>query len=453
VGWFRRAVIASSRGPAAGVWRLAYRLAARMAAAFLRRGEEAGVYLRSGLARGHLVAGISDIDLSVIVRDEAAAVRVRDRSRILRRRLAWLGSPIECFHVETPETVALACRRNVFTHGLDGDGAGREHARMQERPVLTGQMSDWRRLAGPDLRPPDPGPWSTEQRPAVAWLDLQFWWRHMFVVVQGPEVPWLASSCVRLVAEPLRTALWLEGGDPRGSRAEVLERAGSEAPELEPAIRHAQELERDLHRFPRPDVELVVGAIRAATERAAAHLEGLVPGWTEVALEGEAPGPLLPLGDWRARALGSLNPFPSLLPLSGEIEPGRIAAACAQARPGVYPALGAGGPLMVLPTTDDVAGRLRGAECAVTDPVSHALARGKAVARFPDLPGWSARDCARTAAQAQAVRTAQGDCTEIELLGAARAALFLRSVEEGSPRLLLTAAAVERELGSVPALR
>lgn len=448
----RRLVILTSRGPLAPVWSLAYRIAARVVARRLRGGEEVAVYARAGFARGEQVPGLSDIDLAVIAPDEAAVRRARERWATLRERLSALGRLVECFHIETPAAVAGAARHSVLTHGLDAQSAGTPHVRMQERPVLAGQLSDWRRLAGPDLLPQAPTSWSEEQRPAVAWLDLQYWWRHAFVVAPGPDVPWLAASCVKLVAEPLRIALWLEDGDPRGTKQEVLAEGLRAMPELAPGLRHAQDLWRRLHREPQPDLDLVIETLHGTTRRVAATLERLAAAEPTTAVRLVGAGDPLPLADWRARALPQDDPFHAFEPLAGS--PGdrdRIVAACAAARRGVYPALGAGSGLMVLPTVDAAAARLRGVECGVTDPVSQALARGETAALFPELPGWSASDSARRAVHAHALALAgPDDLPSSALLGAARAALFRQSIEDGDPELLLTASAVERAL-DVPA--
>ena len=85
-----------------------------------------------------------------------------------------------------------------------------------------------------------------------------------------------------------------------------------------------------------------------------------------------------------------------------------------------------------------------------------ALIEGARVARFPNLAGWSARDSARRAtAEHRAWLAAWPEqdpsrITPLHALGmlftAARGALFLESLETGSPELPLTAAAVARRL-------
>ena len=96
---------------------------------------------------------------------------------------------------------------------------------------------------------------------------------------------------------------------------------------------------------------------------------------------------------------------------------------------------------------------LRGVQSAVTDPVSFAVLDGEPAASFPALPGWSARDCARRAVAehrswlaAQPERLYPNDRALGLLLTAARAALFLTSLETSSPSLALTAAATAEAL-------
>ena len=85
-----------------------------------------------------------------------------------------------------------------------------------------------------------------------------------------------------------------------------------------------------------------------------------------------------------------------------------------------------------------------------------ALIEGARVARFPDLAGWSARDSARRAtAEHRACLAAwpgqdPSRIAPLHALGmfftAARSALFLETLETGSPELPLTVASVARRL-------
>jgi hypothetical protein len=109
-------------------------------------------------------------------------------------------------------------------------------------------------------------------------------------------------------------------------------------------------------------------------------------------------------------------------------------------------------------------------QCAATDPVSFALAGARSQARFPRLAGWSARDWARRAVAEHRVWLSapdarlnghtwiapppppggSGHATRNRLLSAARAGLFLESVERGEPELLLALDAAADRLGVEP---
>ena len=454
LGRLRRFVIATSRGPLRPLWALAYRGAAHAAASWLGRGLGVGVYLRGGLVQGEAEYGLSDVDLSVIAPDAARAAEVRRRWKRLAELLEPLGEPVECHHIETRDAVERACGATVFTHGLGGHQAEGGSIRMQERPVRTGQLSNWRLLSGPDLRPPAAGAWPERDRPAVAWLDLQFWWRHAFQLASQGNRAWLGVSCVKLVAEPVRTLLWLEDGTELGSRAEALDHARHRLPDQREAIDHAIELRRG---GGAPELGIVVAALAQVSLRIADEIgrRARAAGATRVELDGLDGSRPLPLVDWRARTFEPM-PDPVLVPMEGDpADPARLAAASAAAATGVYPALTIGADLMVLPTTSAAAGRMRGVECPVTDPVSFAMLAGRGDARFAELPGWSAADAAERAVRAHALLLASerdpsywdvpGEGVA-RLLASARAAFFRESVEYGDPVLALTAQAVARML-------
>jgi hypothetical protein len=477
----RRFVIATSGGPLRPIWAAVYGAAALAAAAWLRRGLPVGVYLRGGLARGEAEYGLSDIDLSVITPDSRHTQEMRRRALRLREILTPLGQPVECHHVEARDAVELACLAPVFTHGLHGHDGKTESIRMQERPVREGQLSNWRLLSGPDLRPLARSGWPQRDRPAVAWLDLQFWWRHAFELGAENHHPWFAASCVKLVAEPIRTALWLEDGTEFGSRREALEHARRYLPHQSAAIDHAVELQRGARHGASSDLRLVLSALVEVTLGVAAEIgrRAEAAGVTPVALEGlehtcplparkrsamtalaADPGRPLPLVDWRARTLGP-SPDPVLVPVEGDpADPARLAEVSSASATGLYPALGIGSELMVLPTAEGAAARLRGVECPATDPVSFALLAGQGDAHFAELPGWSAADTSRRAVRAHALRLGR-DPDQLHrerpgekvarLFASARAALFFESVEAGEPTLLLTMEAVAEALAGMRA--
>ncbi len=302
----------------------------------------------------------------------------------------------EATHVESRATLEAAAATSIFTHGLDRDAPGPGATAMQERPGLDGEVAGWRRLAGCEMRPAGGTHRHAElDRPSVAWLELQFWWRHGFLVSSDPPDPWLALSCVKLVAAPLRVLMWLEDGDRRGTRVDVLEEARRRMPEQERAIAHALDLSRRLPAAPVPDTGLVVRALAEISERVARRIGGVadVRGHETVA------------------------------------------------------------PLMILPTTDGAAARQRCAQCPASDPVSFAVASGHDQAAFPELPGWSARDAAKRAVDEHAVRlprdelyrSSRGEAVA-RLLAAARAALLAQSCASGMPALALTATATATAL-------
>jgi hypothetical protein len=109
---------------------------------------------------------------------------------------------------------------------------------------------------------------------------------------------------------------------------------------------------------------------------------------------------------------------------------------------------------------------LRAVKSPVTDPVSFALADGAAVARFPDVHGWSARDTAQRAVAEHAawLRAAPAPVPGTEpgefagsvlarLLTAARAGLFLESIENRAPELPVTVTETARRVGAEQAVQ
>jgi hypothetical protein len=90
---------------------------------------------------------------------------------------------------------------------------------------------------------------------------------------------------------------------------------------------------------------------------------------------------------------------------------------------------------------------LRAVQCPESDPVSHALVAGATAAEFPQLPGWSARECAeRAVLEHRAWLEVEADRDPVQrrlamLFSGARAAVFATSLEAGEPLLPLTAAA------------
>jgi hypothetical protein len=153
------------------------------------------------------------------------------------------------------------------------------------------------------------------------------------------------------------------------------------------------------------------------------------------------PGRLLPLCDWRA-IVAPPQPEETFALLSGDPGDPRLLARVARASGrGCYLTLTTEG-LMIRPAPRDRSA-LRAVQCQPTDPVSHALAQDKLVARFPNVPGWSIVDTARRAVSEHAARLAADTCepsavTMRRLLTAARAGLLAWSIAEQEPQLTLT---------------
>ena len=344
------------------------------------------------------------------------------------RALAPLGRPVECFHIDTRAAVAEACRSSVLTHGLHAE-SGRASIPMQNRPVPSGEMSGWRRVAGIELRPPAAA-WPRGEHPGIAWLDVQFWWRHAFRLCTEPPAPWTALSCVKLVAEPLRTLRWLEGGDWQGDRREILEDALERRPGQERAVAHALWLLDRLHRDPEPQIELALGALVRSSHAIGDEIDARarMAGHVDVTLTGEWDRSSPPLLDWCARVRAA-GPLRRLVPMAGHpARPEAVRAAALGFRRKDSPVL-RDGSLVVTPAPKP-SETLRGAVCPSFDPVTFAVLDGSEMARFPELPGLSADHCARRAVAEQRLR---GPSAALD-----RAEAFLESVQAGRPELSLT---------------
>ena len=299
-----------------------------------------------------------------------------------------------------------------------------------------------------------------------------------------PSGPHAAHLSLKLISEPVRAWLWLADGVQPTSRRDALRHGLRALPEEEAALSIGLELDRDLHLRPDPPVAEAVAALARLSTRIARRLahDASRAGWTPVRLIGENLEPALTadaralaaglgatarsrpmaLVDWRALVTPRL-PDEVFVRLDGQpADPSAVAAAANVAGAAVCPVL-AGPDLHVLPTTESVReGILRAAQCQVTDPVSFALASGRAEARFPELAGWSARDsAARAVAEHRAWLVAPGPpcrtfldvgpvpgsvLTMARLLTAARAALFQESLEEDTAELPVTLAAVAERL-------
>lgn len=474
------------------VWSAAYGAVTWAVAACLTwRRAGAAVYARGALAVGDAVFGHSDIDMAVVVPSEprrpgVAAGRLRRRWRQLCRAFPFLRRLVDFAVYEDGELGVVAASSTLTAARAVHFGSGKlpDQGRLLVRPGLYGALHDWRLLHGPDRRPAVP-PRSPQEHWIAGWLELQFLWRCIFTTCSNPGAPDAAYMCVKLMADPARIWLWLVHGEEASGRRDALERALRRIPEEEPILRRALDLLDALPRAPEPPLaDFLTGCVRLsarlgdrlATELASkgvVHVALVRDGCDELALPAGARDALrrltgrepvlLPLVDWRARA-APVPPDEAFCPVGLDPSaPSDLAAAAAAGVAGAYPSLETEG-LMVLATTRGAV--LRGVQCAVTDPVSFALARNAGTAAFPSVPGWSARDSARRAVVEHSAWLGVGDdasvrdwaygqarstSTSVHAMGrlftAARAALFAESVDADAPELVLTAAGVARRLG------
>lgn len=462
------------------MWTLAYWAIARLGTAYLARGERgAASYARGSFPGDDFLPGLSDVDLALVVphdpaRPGAGHALARERWQRLRRAVPLTGIVLDYPRIYDDAELRDLAGASALTYGLDGaarprpgyfgDGRNPDGIRMLERPGLYGATADWRLLSGPDRRPPETAR-DAQLRRIAAWLELVYWWRWVFPFCIDRTSPHTAHLCVKLVAEPARIWLWLAHGERASGRSDVLRRALRSMPEEEDALRRALDLRDSLPDYPDPPLAEALPVLVRLSARIAALIAAEVEdqGATEVRLAGADPAELLlphavrhagplPLCDWRSLVLPRL-PDEAFESLPGD--PGDPvvlgAAAASQRGGGPYPALHGEG-LLVLPTSARSGSRLRAVQCPATDPVSFALFRGEQVARFPNVRGWSAGDTARRAvAEHRAWLTEPsdggGDALGM-LLTAARAALFMESLDAGDPTLPLTATETARRLAA-----
>ncbi len=484
--------------PARFGWRLGHLAVSRAVAAYLLRGvPEATVYTAGSGESGELVAGLSDVDLVLVIGGapgevERARALTAARWRLLRHRFPRLSHGL---------SLAIYGERDLddedggtcLTYGLGEDGLvpaevgylrqGRPADELYRRihPGIYGPGRTWRRLHGTVRTRAEPVQ-SLAYRRIAGWLELQWWWRFAFEMCTSTRPDFAAYLAFKLVAEPARIWLWLAQGERVTGRREALERMLRLLPEEEDVLRQALSLYDELPRAGPPRAETLDWLLRAG-DRIAALLEAELRGHsaTDVMLETESElllpramsdpvrelasllgsSRLLPLVDWRARAMPPMADESLALIVGDAADPDIVAAAARASVPGLQTAVRVG-RLLVLPN-DALSDRvlLRSVQCALTDPVSFALVEGRSSATFPDVPGWSALDSARRAVAEHgawlAGWTPDGPAPDRALdllLTAARAALFLDSICAGHPMLPLTAAATVAHLADAqPAVR
>ena len=502
---FSRFMLRTANTPLSAAWALAYEAAMRAAVAWLRRQHrDASIYLKGSFASREAVYAISDIDLIVVLTGDgtqpgAVQLSARNSWKQLCQKFPILKLVIQhCWFYEEDdlrESLSAPCP----TYGLTsnrretddraaflGPRALCDHAGLQARPSLYGVRREWKRLAGRD-RLPTTGPDNAQSRRLAAWLDLQHWWRYAFQACAEPERAHVPLLCVKLIAEPVRLWLWVERGERVASREAALKRGLSELPEEREVLQLGLDLMKALPSFPSPPLPAVIAALLRQTERLAQHMRAAADeaGYVDVGLTGTeemvvipavrhqvdallARGlstELMPLADWRARAVPSVPDEAMMLIEANAVDPAFLAATAHAEGGDAIPALHYNS-MLLMPTTNPERGMLRAVQCEPTDPVSTALAERRTVARFPELAGWSAWHAARRAVAEhrewleadRVVYPPHGwvgvqsacDSPTARTLGllftAARAALFLESIIEGDPELAVTVAGVAERL-------
>src|SRR5215211_3119715 len=488
-----RVLVRTARTPLARLWALGYLAIARIAAAYLARGEDTpSAYLRGSLKTDDFLPGLSDVDLAIVTAQDqggpgVARARVNMRWRQLRRTLPSIELILDYPRIHEQSDLADLANASALTYGLEragspkagyfGNAASPDRVRMLERPGLYEPTTDWHLLSGPDRRPPAP-PTDLQRRRIAGWLELLHWWQWAFLVCIDPRRPRTAHLCMKLVAEPARIWLWLAHAERASGRNDALRRALRRMPEEEEALRRALALQRSLPDSPEPPLDQVMPVLVRLSARIAALIATQVEGEgaTEVRLAGADPAELirahgpwraidslegghdprqLPLCDWRNLTLPD-RPDRTFALLPGDPgAPAVVGAAARSRQPGPQPTLEGTG-IMVHPAATRSRTRLRAIQCPVSDPVSFALGRSGRVARFANVGGWSAEDTARRAvaehrARLDAVRSSStcpdraGDALAF-LFTAARAALFLETIREGEPLLPVTVTETARRL-------
>jgi hypothetical protein len=455
-------------GPLRPLWALAHELALRAVALVLTRGSgDASAYARGSLGAGRAEFGHSDLDMAIVVDGDAAVVRSRWRALAARFASAARAIDMAVYNAAGLRLVAGAPTLAAAGARHHGPAAPADEGDLLVRPGLGPPLRGWRLITGAERRPTPAAP-GAQRRRLAAWLELQSVWRVAFDACRFPLEPHIPQVCVKLVADPARIWLWLAEGRLIDDRREALEAALRSLPGQEAVLRQALASHAALARGGPADLGRALEGLLAMSavleRRVGQELEQ--SGTTAVELDGDATelalgpggaGALEALGgstsrpvalcDWRARAW-PLPPDEALAPVALDPgDPGALARAIEAAGGfGPYAALRHGG-LLVVPGP----GVLRAVQCSATDPVSFALLAGDGAARFPESEGWSARDCARRAVEEHAAwLSGDGETSARRTLGmllsAARAALFLESVEEGEPRLAVTVSAAARAL-------
>jgi hypothetical protein len=428
-----RAALRTERGPLRPLWRLAYAAALRGMARLLRASPGDAVYLRGSVAEGDHVYGLSDLDLYAVVSDRARIEARLSRFERVAPTLAKFAhaSVYDDAELRDAATSTLLTSPRAIFHDA------RHHYGLRSRPGAGEPLARWRRVAGPERRP-SVRACDRDAQFVAAWLELQCWWRHAVWACHSDDPTLGASVCLKAVAEPLRTWLWLFDGEVPESRTAAVERAARVLPEEAEIAAFALDLRARLADVRSAPFDVVLPWLVGFTARFAERIAAEAGTGTEVRLVGDRKS----LVDWRALVMGR---FERLELVGGD--PGSAAdlrRCAALERPGVTPALRSG-ELLFEPSPDMDSrpfprGTLRSVQCALTDPVTFALLDGRETATFSTIRGWRAEDWA---GRARAEQRARVPDSREDRLAAARAELFAESVEAGEPTLLLSEDAVE----------
>ena len=468
----QRWVTATNRSLLRHLWGAVYAALARGAAAWLGRGTAATVYLTGSLAGGEPVYGLSDIDLVVVVPDRLAHPEVLRRLEVMHTWLPALRRVIAHVWVYDEPELSAAASASYPSFGLDdgraaftGEGALPDAMGLLDRPGLSRPADGWRRLRGAGLAPA-PVRERPDQRLA-AWLEIQYRLRWALPLLVQPEP--LNHQLAAALGGVARVWLWLVHDEVTAGNRSALGQAGWRLQSEREMLWLAGHVIQT-GRCDAATVRELWGCLVRLAAGVAQQIEAELaraPS-TEVCLAGAGRLAGLPLLDWCALGLPRVEWPAHGLPTSAEprfvLAPGDAADAEAVAgaltpEPWTTWSTLRHGPLLVRPTLAVWdRGRLRTAELPSSDPVSFALLNGDSVARFPLVRGWSALDRARRAVAehrgwlfdsvehgesrpqwvgGRPSATWDTPATRSLLLSAARAALFLESLEAGEPLLPL----------------
>ncbi|HEX8120805.1 MAG TPA: nucleotidyltransferase domain-containing protein [Solirubrobacteraceae bacterium] len=447
----QRLALAADRPALRRLWTLAYTVAARAYGGWLLAGRRgATLYVRGSVASGEATPGRSDLDLAVVTETAEEARAVADRHASLERAAPWVAvAVLELPRIYRASDLERVAGATVLT--FDGAAYSPELPAGIVRHLERGtdDVHEWRRLRGPERRPRRRPPTAQATR-IEAWLEVQYRWRWAWRAIGG-ELPPVRERDVleKVVAETARASEAVAGGPVEEAR-ELARREEPVPAALDLAAGLAREIAAQIARGGGEDGRVV--SLLAADDE-------LVLPWGRWAapdhLRGAARSPL-PLADWRA-VVRPWWPDEALVPVDADARDVSVLRALQRSvAKGPYPALPAGGVLLLVP------GRyfrsaLRTVQAPFSDPVSFALLDGRREARFPAAGGWSAADEAARAVQEHrtALRLAADDHEGLgHLIGAARAALFAQSLDTAEPALPLTARATVAALADrAPAAR